>query len=439
MAKKKQALSPEERLAAALVPEEEQPYALPDGWKWVRLGKIYDVNPKVQADDDLEASFVTMSDISPGIKSQFDFIVRKWGEIKKGHTQFANGDVAFAKISPCFENRKSMILDGLKNGIGAGTTELIVLRNPSIDNKYTFLFISSEEFIRHARNTYKGVVGQQRINLDFVKNYPMPLPPLSEQRRLVARIESLFAKLDAAREKVQSVLDSHETRKAALLHDAFTGKLTAKWREEQGESSHAWRIEKLENLCEKITCGKTPKNDISPQGEIPYLKVYNIVNDKIDFRSKPQYISRDVHETKLKSSILKPNDVIMNIVGPPLRKIAIIPDTYPEWNMNQAIVRFRPKEGLDYHFLYYALLNPETLDDVVQRTKGVVGQANISITQSRNLKIKVPPLPEQQEIIRILDRLLAREQRARQAAEETLAAIDRMKQSILARAFRGEL
>ena len=439
MAKKKQDLTPEERLAAALVPEEEWPYALPDGWKWVRLGKIYDVNPKVQADDDLEASFVTMSDISPGIKSQFDFIVRKWGEIKKGHTQFANGDVAFAKISPCFENRKSMILDGLKNGIGAGTTELIVLRNPSIDNKYTFLFISSEEFIRHARNTYKGVVGQQRINLDFVKNYPMPLPPLSEQRRLVARIESLFAKLDAAKEKVQSVLDSHETRKAALLHDAFAGKLTAKWREEQGESSHAWRIEKLENLCEKITCGKTPKNDISPQGEIPYLKVYNIVNDKIDFRSKPQYISRDVHETKLKSSILKPNDVIMNIVGPPLRKIAIIPDTYPEWNMNQAIVRFRPKEGLDYHFLYYALLNPETLDDVVQRTKGVVGQANISITQSRNLKIKVPPLPEQQEIIRILDRLLAREQRARQAAEETLAAIDRMKQSILARAFRGEL
>ncbi|WP_418870447.1 restriction endonuclease subunit S [Selenomonas bovis] len=439
MAKKKQALSPEERLAAALVPEEEWPYALPDGWKWVRLGKIYDVNPKVQADDDLEASFVTMSDISPGIKSQFDFIVRKWGEIKKGHTQFANGDVAFAKISPCFENRKSMILDGLKNGIGAGTTELIVLRNPSIDNKYTFLFISSEEFIRHARNTYKGVVGQQRINLDFVKNYPMPLPPLSEQRRLVARIESLFAKLDAAREKVQSVLDSHETRKAALLHAAFTGKLTAKWREEQGESSHAWRIEKLENLCDKITCGKTPKNDISPQGEIPYLKVYNIVNDKIDFRSKPQYISRDVHETKLKSSILKPNDVIMNIVGPPLRKIAIIPDTYPEWNMNQAIVRFRPKEGLDYHFLYYALLNPETLDDVVQRTKGVVGQANISITQSRNLKIKVPPLPEQQQIVRILDRLLAREQRARQAAEETLAAIDRMKQSILARAFRGEL
>lgn len=103
---------------------------------------------------------------------------------------------------------------------------MIVLRNPQIDNNYTFLFISSEEFIRHARNTYKGVVGQQRINLDFVKNYPMPLPPLSEQHRLVARIESLFAKLDAAKAKVQAVLDAHETRKAALLDEAFRGKLT---------------------------------------------------------------------------------------------------------------------------------------------------------------------------------------------------------------------
>ena len=129
----------------------------------------------------------------------------------------------------------------------------------------------------------------------------------------------------------------------------------------------------------------------------------------------------------------------MNIVGPPLRKIAVIPDTYPEWNMNQAIVRFRPKDDLNYRFLYYALLNPETLDDVIQKTKGVVGQANISITQSRNLKIKLPSLPEQQEIVRILDRLLAREQCVQQAAAETLAAIDSMKQSILARAFRGEL
>lgn len=301
-------------------------------------------------------------------------------------------------------------------------------------------FFRCPYFRERMLSNVSGVGGSlMRAKPRYVRTYPVALPPLSEQHRLVARIESLFAKLDAAKEQAQSVLDSHETRKAALLHAAFAGKLTAKWRREQGLSFRAWRIEKLENLCEKITCGKTPKNDIAQQGEIPYLKVYNIVNDEIDFQSKPQYIPRDVHETKLKSSRLKPNDVVMNIVGPPLRKIAVIPDTYPEWNMNQAIVRFRPKDDLNYRFLYYALLNPETLDDVIQKTKGVVGQANISITQSRNLKIKLPSLPEQQQIVRILDRLLGREAEVRQSAESVLAAIDRMKQAILARAFRGEL
>lgn len=419
MAKKKQALSPEERLAAALVPEKEWPYTLPDGWKWVRIGKI----------------FIDVTDSQKKIKQKEYLLKGKWPVIDQGQ-HFIGG----------YSDADELIY----------TDELpvIIFGDHTRNVKYIdFQFIQGADGVKvlkpqsfvYSKFLFWLLKGIPFPSLGYRRHYPVlkkmvaPLPPLDEQQRLVARIESLFAKLDAAKEKVQSVLDSHETRKAALLHDAFAGKLTAKWREEQGLSLNVWRIEKLENLCEKITCGKTPKNDIAPQGEIPYLKVYNIVNDEIDFQSKPQYIPRDVHETKLQSSKLKPNDVVMNIVGPPLRKIAVIPDTYPEWNMNQAIVRFRPKADLNYRFLYYALLNPETLDDVIQKTKGVVGQANISITQSRNLKIKLPSLPEQQEIVRILGRLLAREQRARQAAEETLTVIDRMKQAILARAFRGEL
>lgn len=452
MAKKKQDLTPEERLAAALVPEEKWPYALPDGWKWVRLGKIYDVNPKVQADDDLEASFVTMSDISPGIKSQFDFIVRKWGEIKKGHTQFANGDVAFAKISPCFENRKSMILDGLKNGIGAGTTELIVLRNPSIDNKYTFLFISSEEFIRHARNTYKGVVGQQRINLDFVKNYPMPLPPLSEQHRLVARIESLFAKLDAAREKVQSVLDSHETRKAALLHEAFTGKLTAKWREEhqtelreskqfpsklKSAPNHAnalagkWALVRLGDVV-TWSSGGTPsrKHPEYYSGDIPWVKTGELNNTYIYDTSEK--ITKDAI-TQSSAKMLPVNTVLLAMYGATIGKVGILG---VEAATNQACACGICSEWVDYRFLFYYLQSQKS--SFIRSGKGGA-QPNISQTIIKQYDFPLPSLPEQQEIVRILDRLLAREQRARQAAEETLTAIDRMKQSILARAFRGEL
>lgn len=419
MAKNKKEMTPEERLAAALVPEEEQPYELPKGWKWVRIGKI----------------FIDVTDSQKKIKQKEYLLKGKWPVIDQGQ-HFIGGYSDADELIYTDELPVIIFGDHTRNvkyidfQFIQGADGVKVLKPQSfIYSKFLFWLLKGTPF---------PSLGYRR-HFPVLKKMVAPLPPLDEQQRLVARIESLFAKLDAAKAKVQTVLYSHETRKAALLHDAFAGKLTAKWRKEQGLSLNVWRIEKLENLCEKITCGKTPKNDIAPQGEIPYLKVYNIVNDKIDFQSKPQYIPRDVHETKLKSSRLKPNDVVMNIVGPPLRKIAVIPDTYPEWNMNQAIVRFRPKDDLNYRFLYYALLNPETLDDVIQKTKGVVGQANISITQSRNLKIKLPSLPEQQEIVRILDRLLAREQCVQQAAAETLAAIDSMKQSILARAFRGEL
>lgn len=437
MAKKKQDLSPEERLAAALVPEEEWPYTLPDGWNWVRIGALNDyksssITPSTNPDDTFELYSV------PSIVNDYPEIT-KGMDIGSTKQLVEKDDVLLCKINPRI-NRVWKVSAHTTHKCLASSEWIVVRARSFFASDYLMWFFRCPYFRERMLSNVSGVGGSlMRAKPRYVQTYPVALPPLSEQHRLVARIESLFAKLDAAKEKVQSVLDSQENRKAALLHDAFAGKLTAKWRREQGLSLNVWRIEKLENLCEKITCGKTPKNDIAPQGEIPYLKVYNIVNDEIDFQSKPQYIPRDVHETKLQSSKLKPNDVVMNIVGPPLRKIAVIPDTYPEWNMNQAIVRFRPKADLNYRFLYYALLNPETLDDVIQKTKGVVGQANISITQSRNLKIKLPSLLEQQQIVRILGRLLAREQRARQAAEKTLAAIDRMKQAILARAFRGEL
>ena len=128
----------------------------------------------------------------------------------------------------------------------------------------------------------------------------------------------------------------------------------------------------------------------------------------------------------------------MNIVGPPLRKIALIPETYNVWNMNQAIVRFRAKEYILPKFIYYMLIWPNTLDDVVSKTKGVVGQANISVTQSRNLDFVIPSRQEQEEIVRILDSIFEKEDKSKELID-ILDKIDEMKKSILARAFRGEL
>ncbi|WP_346667196.1 restriction endonuclease subunit S, partial [uncultured Desulfovibrio sp.] len=249
------------------IPVREQPYPLPEGWKWVRLGDVYTINPKNEINDSTLVSFVPMEKISPGMTGVFTFETRNWEKVKRGYTHFADGDVAFAKISPCFENRKSMIVHGLENGYGAGTTELIILRQPNILQKYTFFIISTDDFIQKGVQTYSGTVGQQRISIDFVRNYPIPLPPREEQERIVGHIESLFARLDEARQKAEAVRDSVALRRAAILHKAFTGELTAKWREEQGISKESWKKKDFAHIITNIEAGKNVRCEERPPRE----------------------------------------------------------------------------------------------------------------------------------------------------------------------------
>lgn len=434
--KKEAALSPAERLQAALVPESEQPYKVPENWCWVSLQTIDQYHSSSVDPSKYPSTLFELYSV-PSSANEYPEIVRG-DEIGSTKQSVEKGDVLLCKINPRI-NRVWKVSQYTENTLLA-SSEWIIIRNSKIDSDYLMYCFRAPYFREYMLSNVSGVGGSlMRAQPKYVKTYPVPIPPIFEQQRIVDRIESLFAKLDEAKQKAQDALDSFETCKAAILHKAFTGELTAQWRKEHGVGMESWKKTALKDVCDKIVCGKTPTDFIQPTGEIPYLKVYNIVDNKIDFESMPQFIPKEIHEGKLKSSILKPCDVIMNIVGPPLRKIAIIPDNYPEWNMNQAIVRFRPYDSLQYRFLYYALVNPETLDDVIAATKGVVGQANISVTQSRELVIPLPSTEEQTEIVRILDDLLAKEQQAKEAAEKVLEQIDLTRKAILARAFRGEL
>ena len=174
---------------------EEIPFSIPANWTWVRIRDVFRLNPKNEADDNSMAAFIPMEKLSAGYKSDFVFDTVKWGSIKKGFTHFANGDVAFAKITPCFQNRKSAIFHGLPNGIGAGTTELKVLRpyGNTIGRWYLLYFLESPYFIDEA--TFKGTANQQRIVVGYLENKLFPLPPKEEQQRIVAQIEKLFEQL----------------------------------------------------------------------------------------------------------------------------------------------------------------------------------------------------------------------------------------------------
>ena len=171
---------------------EEIPFSIPANWKWVRIRDVFQLNPKNEADNETLAAFIPMEKISAGYKSDFTFDLVKWGNIKKGFTHFANGDVAFAKITPCFQNRKSAIFHGLPNGIGAGTTELKVLRpyGNTIGRWYLLYFLESPYFIDEA--TFKGTANQQRIVVGYLENKLFPLPPRKQQQRIVEKIEQLM-------------------------------------------------------------------------------------------------------------------------------------------------------------------------------------------------------------------------------------------------------
>ncbi|WP_029542679.1 restriction endonuclease subunit S [Selenomonas sp. AB3002] len=441
---RKKELTAEERLAAALVPEEEQPYKVPGNWCWTYIGAGFDVtsSKRVHKQDWL----------SEGIP-----FYRTRELVKLSEYGCVDNDLFISKeLYEKFKEEYGIpkLNDLLISGVGTIGVPYIIeddkpfyfkdgnvvwFKNKGLFNSRYVFYLYKGSFMKNQIHSMSAGTTVDTYTIVNATRTKVPLPPLPEQQRIVTLIESLFADLDEAKEKLTAVVEGFAQRKAAILHQAFTGELTAKWREENGISFGEWRSVRTQDVCEKIVCGKTPKEFISEVGEVPFLKVYNIVDDKVDFEKIPQYIPKEISDSKLKSSVLKPKDVIMNIVGPPLRKIAIVPDTYAEWNMNQAIVRFRPREGLYYRYLYYALINPETLDSIIRETRGVVGQANISVTQSRNLIIKIPSLSEQREIVRILDDLFEQEQQAQSAVETVLADIDTLKKSILARAFRGEL
>ena len=173
---------------------------LPDSWYLTDIKSIFTINPKNKVADDVIAGFVPMTNIADGYSDEFRFESKLWGDIKKGFTHFAEGDIVVAKISPCLENRKSVIVTSLPNGIGAGTTELFVFRSQCVLAEYGLYFFKSDLFINHCVGTFNGVVGQQRISKSIIESIKFPLPPIPEQKRIVDAIHTVFAKLDTIME-----------------------------------------------------------------------------------------------------------------------------------------------------------------------------------------------------------------------------------------------
>ena len=193
---------------------------LPIGWAWVRTEVIGVLNQRNKADDDTMVSFCPMSRIPTDHRKRVTFETRRWGDIRKGYTHFADGDVVVAKITPCFQNRKSCVMSGLEGGIGAGTTELYVVRvNPQIVLPgYLLLFYKSPGFLKNGVAVMTGTAGQQRVPREYLEHSLLPIPPLAEQHRIIAEVDELMGLIDRLENHVFSKIKYQETAAAAVVH-----------------------------------------------------------------------------------------------------------------------------------------------------------------------------------------------------------------------------
>ena len=177
---------------------------VPSSWVISTVGEVFAINPKTHVEDDTEAAFVPMTCVADGYSNTFEYECRKWGDIKKGFVHFQDNDVAVAKISPCLENRKSVVFHDLPNGIGAGTTELNVFRCKEILPDYSLLYFKSQMFIGSCAGTYNGVVGQQRVAKSFIQELPIGVPPYNEQLRIISKVNDIFSQLEMIEESLQA-------------------------------------------------------------------------------------------------------------------------------------------------------------------------------------------------------------------------------------------
>ena len=433
MPKKKTALTIEERLQQALVPAEEQPYEVPENWVWVRLGEINkyvskSVNPINEPDKIFELySVPSMADDYPEIIAGSDIGSSKQSVCKE--------DVLLCKINPRI-NRVWKVSQFTDNELIA-SSEWIIIRNNHINANYLMYCFQSKYFREFMLSNVSGVGGSlMRAQPKYVQTYPIPLPPLSEQQRIVERIEELFAKLDEAKERLQEVADSFAVRKAAILHKAFTGELTKQWRRENGVSDESWEEKKGEDFFEYVTSGSRGwAKYYSDKGSI-FVRMGNLNHGTIELDfSDIQYVELP-DQVEGQRSKLQKNDILISITAD-VGMIGLVREDMDAY-INQHVALARPKDNLYAEFLAWYFVSDVGLKQMQNKQRGAT-KIGLGLQDIRNIILKIPSLPEQHEIVRLIDELLARERAAQQAAEQALASIDLMKKSILARAFRGEL
>lgn len=418
--RKKENLTPEERLQAALVPESEQPYKVPENWCWTRIGTIL----QLQAGKNIKASAISK------IKNNETPFPCFGGNGIRGYVKDYNRDGDFPIIG-----RQGALCGNLNwasQKFYATEHAVVVECLPNISNRWAYYILHWMNL-----NQYATATAQPGLSVAVINQVPIALPAFKEQQRIVDRIESLFAKLNEAKQKAQDALDSFETRKAAILHKAFTGELTAQWRKEHGVGMESWDNTTLSKIVIGFKYGTSEKSDYSYKG-MPVFRIPNITDDGLSFEDLKFLSHKDISD----ENQIHENDILIvrsngsrELVG----KSVLVPQLDREYAYASFLIRIQPLESVVPNYLVMYLNSTDARMQMFKKAKSSAGINNINSKELGAILINLPSFSEQAEIVCILDNLLAKEQLAKEAAEGVLEQIDLIKKSILARAFRGEL
>lgn len=438
MAKKKEKTL-EEKLQEALVPENQWPYILPENWCWTRLGKITNIvgggTPSSSKKEYYDNG--TIPWLSPADLSGYSDIY-----ISRGQKNIT--ELGLSKSSARLMPKDTVLLSSrapigyvaiASNSISTNQGFKNFLPSDAFYSRFLYWYLKSSKSLLESYasgTTFLELSGSKASMVEF------PLPPLPEQKRIVHRIESLFAKLDEAKEKIQQVLDGAEMRKAAILHKAFTGELTKNWRKENGISEDSWVEYTLQSVCTmKITDGthKTPTYSDKENGVV-FLSAKDITSGEINWENT-KYITSELHKELYSRLAPQINDILLAKNG--TTGVAALVKEDKVFDIYVTLALLRPNVEIVIPEYLLNIINSPLCKVQFNENLTGIGVPNLHLRDIKDVKIKVPSISEQEIISDKVEMLLANEGMVTKNCLKQIEVIDTMKKSILAKAFRGEL
>ncbi|HMY19400.1 MAG TPA: restriction endonuclease subunit S, partial [Polyangium sp.] len=431
---------------------------LPEGWAISKLPEVFEINPPKPSLNALApealVSFVPMPAVDAALGAIVDGFLRSFAEVRKGYTAFADNDVILAKITPCFENGKAAVARNLANGLGFGSSEFFVFRGMgAVLPDYLFHFIRQQRFRDDGAARMNGAVGQARIPSEFLRATDLPIPPLAEQRRIVEKVEALLEQVNRMKGRLERTSAILKRFRQSVLAAACSGELTAEWRASNPASTSgtrpiisddvmpevpdSWGLVRFGSLVASSFYGPRFSADQYADDGIPTVRTTDMdFRGNITVANSPKV---QLSPADISKYCLHDGDLLVTRTGATIGKCAVYSAPLGPALPSAYLIRFRLQKTLvspTFALLYLQSPIGQTLLGTGQTS---VAQPNVNARVIEGFPCPLPPLTEQHEIVRQVNRLFTLADTIEHRVNIAMARVEKLPQAILSKAFSGEL